>query len=96
MAEFNLFGDKLLLESQEEEVVTEKKTVGGLIIPATVVAAGGEQRTKWAEVKKIGTMVENIKEGDIVLYDKYSTADLMIDEVLYVVIKEGDVIASRQ
>ena len=70
----------------------EEKTAGGLFIPDTakekplmgkVVAAGPGT----AEV----TM--EVKEGDTVIYGKYSGTEINVDGTDYLIMKQGDIMA---
>jgi co-chaperonin GroES (HSP10) len=95
-----LMGDKLLLtplpvENKQEE---EEKTPGGLFIPAGSSASKRTQsdRLLWATVVKVGSTIEEINEGDIILFDKMSAADLPIDGELYTIIRGSDLIAVRE
>ena len=73
----------------------EEKTIGGIIIPdtakekpqhGTVVAAGN------------GTKDEEmvLKEGDEVLYGKYSGTELEVEGTKYLIMRQSDVLAVVQ
>jgi chaperonin GroES len=47
-----------------------------------------------AEVKAIGPDVKGIKVGDRIVYKEYSTTELTIDGVEYLIVKEEDVLAT--
>ncbi len=82
-------GDQLLLQSVEPE----NKTAAGIYIPATaqddtpivakVLALGDSEKIS----KK------NIKEGDIVIYSKYSGTDVEYKGEKYILVSIKDVLA---
>ena len=84
--------DRILIERVEEE----EKTKTGIIIPDA--AREKQQRGKVISVGK-GRVNEKgevipltVKEGDVVLFEKYGGEDLKIDGKEYVVLKEEGVI----
>jgi len=85
--------DRLLVKRVEPEDVLQ----GGIIIPDTakekpqeglVVAAGN------GKILENGTRVEmNVKEGDRILFGKYSGNEVKIDGEEYLIMREDDVLA---
>lgn len=72
----------------------EEKTKGGLIIPQTAE----EEKASCGTVIKLGTPRKkdykfHVKEGDRVLFKKYSPEEVKIDEVEYLLIDEADILA---
>lgn len=47
-----------------------------------------------AEVKAVGTDVKHVKVGDKIIYKEYSTTELKIDTVEYLIVKEDDILAT--
>jgi chaperonin GroES len=85
-------GDKVLVEVLEAEEMTK----GGIVLPDTakekpqqgkVVSVG---KGKVADDGKI--VAPEVKEGDIVLYGKYSGTELKIDERNLLMLKEEDIL----
>ncbi len=85
--------DRVVVEPMEE---TEEMR-GGLYIPdtakekpmqGTVVATGPGRRTDKGELIAV-----ELKEGDRVLYGKYSGTEVTVDGNEYLIIKESDVLA---
>jgi chaperonin GroES len=86
-------GDRVIIEAMEPE---EKKQ-GGIIIPDTakekpqegeVVAVGP------GKVSEAGNKVAmEVKEGDKVLYGKYSGTDVTVDGNEYLIMRESDILA---
>jgi chaperonin GroES len=75
----------------------EEKTKGGIIIPDTakekpvegkVVAAGNGKVMKNGKVRPV-----SVKEGDRVLFGKYSGTEVKLDGVEHVILSEDDVLA---
>ncbi len=80
-----------------QPVEAEEKTQGSIIIPDTakekpqkgkVVAVGPGKKSD------SGSTVEmEVKEGDVVLYGKYSGTEVTIDGDDYLIMRESDVLA---
>ena len=84
--------DRVVLKPLE----SESETKGGILLPtaaqeksqlALVVAVGSGKN---ADGKEIGM---NVKEGDKVLYGKYTGTEIEIDEQKYVVVRQPDLLA---
>ena len=80
-----------------EPAAAEEKSSGGIILPdtaqekpqqGTVVAAGP------GKVSDAGSLIEmTVKEGDKVLYGKYSGSEVAFDGTDYVIMRESDILA---
>jgi len=86
-------GDKLLVEILEAEEVSK----GGIILPDTaqeekaegkVVAIGSGKKLENGEVQAL-----EVKNGDRVLFGKYSGDEILIDGKKCKIIKESEVLA---
>ena len=86
-------GDRIVVKQLE----AEEKTKSGLILPdsakekpqeAKVVAIGPGKLLDDGTVKKL-----EVKNGDRVLYGKYSGSEVTIDGTDYLILKEEDVLA---
>ena len=80
--------DRGLIKPMEAEA----KTIGGIYIPDT--AKEKPQRGSVIAVGK-GTkdVTMELKEGDVVLYGKYSGTEITINDEDYLIMKQGDVLA---
>jgi chaperonin GroES len=86
--------DRVLVEPLE----AEEKTAGGIYIPdnakekpqkGKIVAAGpGKASENSGEVIKM-----EVKEGDVVLYGKYSGTEVTIDGKECLIMRESDILA---
>ena len=70
-----------------EEAKTQ--TASGLYLPD-----GAKEKPMLAVVKAVGPEVKGIKVGDKIIYKEYSTTELKIDGVEYLIVKEEDVLAT--
>ena len=70
----------------KEEAQT--KTASGLYLPEQA-----KEKTVVAIVKAIGPDVKNLKVKDRIVYKEYSTTELKVDGVEYLIVKEEDVLA---
>ena len=85
--------DRILVKRVEEE----NKTAGGLFIPDTakekpqkglVVAVGNGKIQEDGSIRKL-----DVKEGDKVLFSKYSGNEIKMDGVEHLILREDDVLA---
>ena len=72
-----------------ENIKEEPKKIAGLDIMDSV---DEDNRYVKAKVISIGNLVEGIKESDIVFYDKHAGHSIQYKDILYYVIKIGDVV----
>ena len=72
-----------------KNIKTEPKKVAGLIMTDDTDV---DNRYIKAEIISIGNLVEGIKEKDIVYYDKHAGHDVQYKDILYRVIRSGDVV----
>ena len=88
---FRPLHDRVLLRRLE----SESKTAGGIIIPDTA-----KEKPAQAEVVAVGTGTRDengklvtlaVKEGDIVLFSKWSGSEVSIDGEDLLVVKESDI-----
>jgi chaperonin GroES len=86
--------DRVLVEPME----ADEKTSGGIYIPdnakekpqkGKIIAAGpGKASENSGELIKM-----EVKEGDIVLYGKYSGTEVTVDGNEYLIMRESDILA---
>ena len=72
-----------------ENIKEGPKKVGGLILTEEV---DSDNRYIKAKVISIGNLVEGIKNNDIVYYDKHAGHGVQYKDILYQVIRSGDVV----
>jgi len=72
-----------------KNIKEQPKKVAGLDIMESV---DSDNRYVKAEVISIGNLVEGIKENDVVYYDKHAGHSIQHKDILYYVIKMGDVV----
>ena len=80
-----------------EPAAAEEKSSGGIILPdtaqekpqqGTVVATGP------GKVSDTGTLVEmSVKDGDKILYGKYSGTEVNVTGTDYIIMRESDILA---
>jgi chaperonin GroES len=80
--------DRVLIEPSS----AEEKTAGGIIIPDTA-----KEKPQKGVVVAVGPGTEEhkitVKEGDTVLYGKYSGTEINYDGKNYLIMKESDIYA---
>jgi len=72
-----------------EKIKTEPKKVGGLIMTENI---DKDNRYIKAKVISAGNLVEGIKDGDVVYYDKHAGHGIDHSDKLYHVIQARDVV----
>ena len=72
-----------------ETIKTEPKKVAGLIMTEEL---DSDNRYIKANVISVGNLVEGVKEKDIVYYDKHAGHGVQYKDILYQVIRSGDVV----
>ena len=70
-----------------EEAKTQ--TASGIYLPDS-----SKEKPVMAEVKAVGTDVKHVNVGDKIMYKEYSTTELKIDTVEYLIVKEDDILAT--
>ena len=70
-----------------EEAKTQ--TASGIYLPDS-----SKEKPVIAEVKAVGSDVKNVKVSDKIIYKEYSTTELKIDGVEYLIVKKEDVLAT--
>ena len=85
--------DRIIVQRLEEG----EQTVGGIIIPDTA-----KEKPQWGtvfavgagKVKEDGTRQPlDVKDGDTILFGKYSGQDIKVDGEEYLIMREDDVLA---
>ena len=78
--------DRVLVKTEK----TESKTASGIIIPDTA-----QEKTQIAVVIAVGDDKEKIKvkDGDRIMYDKYSVTNIKIEGEDHLILKADDIIA---
>lgn len=77
-------GKRVLLKPKEKE----EKTKGGILIPDEA-----KEDRKEGIVESKGSEVEDLKEGDHVIYGGYSDEEIEYQGEKYIIIKAEDIIA---
>ena len=87
-----ILNDRILVERLPEE----NQTIGGIIIPDTAKkkqARGKVIATGQGRVNKNGLVIPlEVKEGDLVIFSKYSGTDIKLDEREYLKMHESDIL----
>lgn len=67
----------------------ESKTTSGLYLPD-----GAKEKPAYAVVQAVGPEVKDIKKGDKIVFKEYSTTELKVNDIEYLLLKEEDVLAT--
>jgi chaperonin GroES len=77
-------GERIVAMREE----TAAKTASGLYLPDNA-----KEKSQIAQVAAVGAAVRDVKTGDRIIVREYSTTDVKIDGVEYLIVKEEDVLA---
>ncbi len=72
-----------------KKIKTEQKKVAGLIVTEDI---DDDNRYIKSKAISVGNLVEGIKQDDIVYYDKHAGHGVQYKDILYQVIRSGDVV----
>lgn len=67
----------------------QTKTASGIFLPDNA-----KEKPVLAQIVAVGPNVTDLKVGDKIVYKEYSTTELNIDGVEYLIVKEEDVLAT--
>lgn len=67
----------------------QEKTASGLYLPDS-----SKEKPVTAEIVAVGPEAKAVKVGDKVVYKEYSTTELKINDVEYLIVKEDDILAT--
>lgn len=90
MAKLNIkpLADRVIIEPS----AAEEKTAGGIIIPDTA-----KEKPQRGVVVAVGPGKKDepltVKEGDTVLYGKYSGTEISFEDKEYLIMRESDIVA---
>ena len=77
-------GDRVVLKQQE----AEEKTKSGIILPDSA-----KEKPQAAVVVSVGPDVDQVKEGDKVIYTEYAGTEVKYQEEEYTIVAQKDIIA---
>ncbi len=80
---FKPLGDRVFVKFMEEM----EKTAGGIYIPDAA-----KEKPQRGSVEAVGKDVEEVKVGDIILFDKYAGSKINIDNQDYLIVKEDEIL----
>ena len=89
---FQPLQDRVLVKRTE----SEEKTKGGIIIPdnakekpqeAVVISVGSGKTLDNGNIVK-----PSVKEGDLILFGKYSGTEIKLDDIEHLILKEEDIL----
>ncbi len=72
-----------------KNIKTEQKKIGGLIMTEETDV---DNRYLKAKIISCGNLVEGLKDGDTIYYDKHAGHDISWNNELYMVIRDMDVV----
>lgn len=83
---FKPIGSRIVV--RVENVEERKETASGLILPDAV----SKEKPQEGEVVAIGSIKQDIKVGDKVLYGKFSGTEVKLDGLPFLILMEDDVL----
>lgn len=83
--QLNMLEDKILVQPKS----TEKTTKSGIFIPDQ-----SQEKPSEGIVMSVGTKCWQLKKGDYIFYPKHIGAEIQVENVDYLLMKEGDVLCA--
>lgn len=77
-------GDRIVAKREEAST----KTASGLYLPENA-----KEEPKVAVVESVGPKVKDVKKGDRILFKEYSTTEVKLNGVEYIIVESKDVLA---
>lgn len=72
--------------ARKEEPVTQ--TASGILL------GQAKEKPAYAVVEEVGPDVKAVKKGDKIVFKEYSTTNIELDDIDYIIVKEDDVLAT--
>ena len=72
-----------------DKIKTEQKKVAGLIMTEEL---DEDNRYIKATIVSAGNLVDGVKDGDVVYYDKHASHGIQFEDKLYFVIRASDIV----
>ena len=81
-----------MLKPLKDYIVAKKEeakniTASGLLLPE-------KEKPAYAVVESVGKDVKDVKKGDKIIYKEYSTTNVKIGDVDYIILDEKDILAT--
>ncbi len=83
----------LKLEPLADNVVALNDEIKPTTSSGIYLPEGSKEKSKIAKIVGVGKDVKSLKVGDRIVYKSYSTNEVKIDSLEYILIKEEDVLA---
>ena len=64
-------------------------TASGLLLPSD-----SKEKPSFAVVEAVGPDVKSVKKGNKIIYKEYSTTNVKLDDVDYIIVDEKDILAT--
>ncbi len=77
-------GDRIVAKKEEPQTMTK----------SGILLGEAKEAPSYAVVESVGPDVKTVKKDDKIIYKQYSTTDVKINEVDYIIVKEEDVLAT--
>ena len=74
--------------------VVAKKDQPETTTKSGILLGTAKEAPAYAVVESVGPDVKSIKPGDKIIYKNYSTTDVKLDDVDYIIVKEEDILAT--
>ena len=78
-------GDYVVAVGEEADA----KTASGFYLPDKA-----QEKPKTAKIVAVGKEAKQVKVGDRIVYKSYSTTELKVDGIEYILVKEEDILAT--
>jgi chaperonin GroES len=78
---FKVLGERVLIKRAEVE---SKK--------GTIIISPSSEKKNEGEIVSVGSSCKNVSVGDMVMFNKYGSLDVKIEEVDYLIVNESEIL----
>ncbi len=77
-------GDRVVAKKEEPQTMTK----------SGILLGEAKEAPSYAVVESVGPDVKTVKKGDKIVYKQYTTTDVKLEDVDYIIVKEEDILAT--
>lgn len=77
-------GDRVVAKKEEPQTMTK----------SGILLGEAKEAPSYAVVESVGPDVKTVKKGDKIVYKQYTTTDVKLEDVDYIIVEEEDILAT--
>ena len=84
----------MTLKPLQDRIVAKKETPAEKTASGFFMPGDAKEKPSYATVESVGPDVKHVKKGDKIIFKEYSTTDVKLNNQVYLIVKEEDVLAT--